>query len=30
MAQLATKGVTVQSVERAVAMLQAFFEEGRP
>src|SRR4051812_24374553 len=30
MAQAATKGVTVQSVERAVAMLQAFFEEGRP
>jgi DNA-binding IclR family transcriptional regulator len=30
MARAATKGVTVQSVERAVAMLQAFFEEGRP
>src|SRR5437016_11704652 len=31
MAQAATtKGVTVQSVERAAGMLQAFFEEGRP
>src|SRR4051812_34911353 len=30
MAQAATKGITVQSVERAVSMLQAFFEEGRP
>src|SRR4051812_16924108 len=30
MTQVAAKGVTVQSVERAVAMLQAFFEEGRP
>jgi DNA-binding IclR family transcriptional regulator len=29
MSQAATKGVTVQSVERAVAMLQAFFDEGR-
>jgi DNA-binding IclR family transcriptional regulator len=30
MAQAPTKGVTVQSVERAASMLQAFFEEGRP
>jgi IclR family transcriptional regulator, KDG regulon repressor len=30
MAQAPAKSVTVQSVERAAAMLQAFFEEGRP
>jgi len=30
MAQADPKSVTVQSVERAVGMLQAFFEEGRP